>query len=955
MDSADSLIHVIACGVLSSDLRQVAARLSLPVSLEFLPGGLHTRPGELKKRLQERIDRVSAGFRGQRIVVGYGVCGLGTVGLHARNVPLAIPRVHDCIALFLGSDQAYREQFARFPGTYYVAAGWVEEKAQPQNNQEASIQCGPDCFTLRELSERYGQENAAAIQEFLNSWQRNYQRAAFIDTGVSGPRQNYARLAQAMAQEFGWRYEELPGSHELLHKLLTVCESTDEVLLVPPHHVTVHDPISRTLNAVPVWESGRSTGKGQHTLVFECDAAAGRAESGVAARMGLGIDAGGTYTDAVLYDFRRDQVIEKAKALTTKWDFTIGINEALDGLTPALLEQVDLVSISTTLATNAIVEGRGQKVGLLIFPPYGLFDPPDIAYRPIGILAGQLEITGRELLPVDTGQVRREVRRMLEVEQVGAFAVSGYASHVNPTHELEVKAIIEQETGLPVSCAHELSEKCNYRIRSVTTALNASIIPCLEAFLKDADGVLRRRGITAPRMVVKSDGTLMSLAFARQQPIATILSGPAASVAGASYLAGLENAMVVDMGGTTTDTATIRRGSVRACREGATVGSWQTYVEALDLRTLGLGGDSLIARGRDGQLSIGPWRVAPVAWLFRNGQDGAKAFAWLESHPGRYQTSTRGMEFIAATGGTAAGSLPEPEQRVLEELAEGPCSLDELTERLEAEFRPLGPLDALERRHLVVKSSLTPTDVVHAAGRLELWNADAAKRLCRFFCRLLDVSPDAFTRMVQQQIVRRLAAELLRKQLGEQAAADKWDRSAAAAALVGNWLEGGTDDYRVHIALQYPIIGIGAPIHLYLPDAAKLLETQAVIPPHADVANAIGAITGRVLIHRQVEIAPTEHGRYTISGLPDAPSFGDFQEAHRHALDQLLPMVRRQAETAGTSSTRVEILVHDRVAPSGYGGLIFISRTLTARLSGRPDVARLRQAGRAGGPPPEPH
>lgn len=688
---------------------------------------------------------------------------------------------------------------------------------------------------------------------------------------------------------------------------------------------------------------------GVRRLVFESDAAADRAESAVLARMGLGIDAGGTYTDAVLYDFQRDQVVEKAKALTTKWDFTIGINEALNGLTPALLEQVDLVSISTTLATNAIVEGRGQKVGLLIFPPYGLFDPPDIAYRPIGILEGQLEIDGRELLPVDADQVRREVRRMLEEEKVEAFAVSGYASHVNPMHELQVKAIIEQETGLHVSCAHELSEKCNYRIRSVTAALNASIIPCLDDFLKDADCVLRRRGITAPRMVVKSDGTLMSLTLARQQPIATILSGPAASVAGASYLAGLQDAMVLDMGGTTTDTATIRRGGVRACREGASVGAWRTYVEALDLRTLGMGGDSLISRGRDGQLSIGPLRVAPVAWLFRRGNDGARAFAWIESHQGRYRASTRGMEFVAATGPAAPEDLSDQEQRVWEELAEGPCSLDELAERLHGGFWPLAPLAALERRHLVVKSALTPTDVAHAAGRLELWNADAAKRLCEIFSRLLGVSPDEFARLVHQQIVRRLATELLRKQLGERAETDQWDRSEAAAALVGNWLEGGTDDYRVQIALRYPIIGIGAPIHLYLPDAAKLFATQAVIPPHADVANAIGAITGGVLIHRQVEIAPTEHGRYTVSGLPDAPSFGDFEEAHQYAINQLLPMVRRHAEEAGTSSTRVEVLVHDRVAPSGYGGLIFISRTLTARLSGRPDVARLIRSGRTEG------
>jgi N-methylhydantoinase A/oxoprolinase/acetone carboxylase beta subunit len=939
MDYTQSLIHVIACGVLAADLREVTQRLKIPVSLECLPGGLHARPEELRQRLQERIDYISAGFHGERIVVGYGVCGRGAVGLYARNVPLAIARVNDCIALFLGSDDAYRRQFASFPGTYYVSAGWVEEQAQPQHDQEAPIQCGPDCFTLRQLIERYGEENAAAIREFLNSWQRNYQRAAYIDTGVHGPRRNYARLAQAMAEEFGWKYEEIRGSQDLLQRLLTAHQSTDDVLLVPPHHVTVHDAIGRTLNAVPVWDSQRCAGQDQ-TLTFDADVAIERARAAAEARIGLGIDAGGTYTDVVLYDFQRDEVVEKAKALTTKWDYTIGISQALDRLTPALLTRVDLVSISTTLATNAIVEGRGQKVGLLIFPPYGLFDLPEIAYRPIGILTGQLEIDGRVILPVDPDQVRREVRRMVDVERVAAFAVSGYASHVNPAHELEVQAIIEQETGLRVSCAHDLSEKCNYRIRSVTAALNASIVPYLDAFLRDADRVLRQRQITAPRMVVRSDGTLMSLSFARKQPIATILSGPAASVAGASYLAGLDDAMVVDMGGTTTDTATIRRGCVRACAEGAAVGAWRTHVEALDMRTLGLGGDSLIARGRRGQLTIGPWRVAPVAWLFREGRDGEDACAWLESHQDRYTTSTSGIEFVAATG-AAAGNLAEAEQRVFDALADGPRSLDELTERLRAAYWPTAQLDALERRHLIVKSSLTPTDVAHAAGRLELWNRDAATRLCRFFSRLLRVSLDEFARLVQAHIVHRLANELLHKQLGERAASDNWDRSSAAAAMVDNWLQGGTDDYHVHIALRYPIIGIGAPIHLYLPEAAQLLETQAVIPLHADVANAIGAITGRVSIHRQIEIAPTEHGQYRVSGLPNTPLFHDFQQAHRHGVEQLVALVRRQAEEAGTSSTRVEIDVHDRVAPSGYGGQVFIGRTLTARLTGRPDVARL--------------
>jgi len=110
-------VHVIACGVLAVDLQAAARRLGIDVSLEFLPGGLHSRPMELRQRLQERIDAASSRRRADMIAVGYGVCGLGTAGLHARNLPLALPRVNDCIALFLGSDRAYKEQFAKSPGT----------------------------------------------------------------------------------------------------------------------------------------------------------------------------------------------------------------------------------------------------------------------------------------------------------------------------------------------------------------------------------------------------------------------------------------------------------------------------------------------------------------------------------------------------------------------------------------------------------------------------------------------------------------------------------------------------------------------------------------------------------------------------------------------------------------------------------------------------------------------
>ena len=934
-------VHVIACGVLAVDLKAAAEKVGIDVSMQFLPGGLHSTPHELRRRLQEAIDTASGARRGDVIAVGYGVCGLGTVGIHARGVPLAIPRVHDCIALFLGSDAAYRRQFARCPGTYYISAGWVEEKAQPQaDTARGSQQAERRKGDFDRLVAKHGRENAEFIRHFLTSWQRNYERAAFIDTGAGGKRRRYADVARAMAEEFGWRYEELRGTHDLLRELLTRRGTTDEVLIVPPHHVTIYDAVTKGLQAVPVWQASAPAAGRRDTFVVEGDDG-GEEAGGQAVRLGLGIDAGGTYTDTVLFDFARDEVAAKAKALTTKWDLRVGIDEALDGLDAGRLREVELVSVSTTLATNAIVEGLGQKVGLLIMPPYGLFAPGDIAHRPIAVIDGRLEIDGSEIAPIDPEQVRRVAREMVAAREVGAFAVAGYASHNNSAHELAVQEIVRAETGLPVTCGHDVSDGLNYRIRAATAALNARIIPLLESLLADVTASLRRRGIDAATMVVKSDGSLMSVAAARERPIETILSGPAASVAGASHLAGRRDAMVVDVGGTTTDTATIVDGVVRTCEEGASVGGWRTHVRALDMRTLGLGGDSQIVRER-GRLHIGPRRVAPVAWLAGRDPGADEALDWIERRVDAFATSTRGADLLTLNGRAGRDDLRDGERRILEHLARRPWSLHELAQELDAVAWQFLPLERLERRHLVQRCGLTPTDLLHVAGRAGLWDADAARRMCGLFAKLAGVRGDDFAERTLQQANRKLAVELLKKQLAEEIDPDEIDDSPAAAALIRNSLEGGSAGYRVRVALARPVIGIGAPVHCFLPAAAKMLETEAIIPPHADVANAIGAITSRVSVRRQLKIAPNELGRYAVQGLADAPTFRDFEEAHRFALEALVRLVRGAARRAGTSRQMVEVAVADRVADVADGGQVFIGRTLEARLSGRPDVARLR-------------
>lgn len=277
----------------------------------------------------------------------------------------------------------------------------------------------------------------------------------------------------------------------------------------------------------------------------------------------------------------------------------------------------------------------------------------------------------------------------------------------------------------------------------------------------------------------------------------------------------------------------------------------------------------------------------------------------------------------------------------MEMLARRPHSVHELSYRMSGEVWRYPPVTRLEERHLVQRCGLTPTDVLHARGQVDLWDAEAARRMCAMFSKLLEMEPEAFADRMILKVIHSIAVELLKKQLDDEVDADGLDDSPAALALVNNMLAGGAEGYRVRVALSRPVIGIGAPASFFIPAAAALLETEAIIPADADVANAIGAITSSVLVHKQVRISPNEAGTYSLHGLPDAPTFADFSEAHRFAVEQLQRVVREMALEVGTSQTEVEIMVHDHIAPLSDGSQLFVGRTLEARLSGRPDLARL--------------
>ncbi|MDO5854085.1 MAG: hydantoinase/oxoprolinase family protein, partial [Thermoplasmata archaeon] len=324
------------------------------------------------------------------------------------------------------------------------------------------------------------------------------------------------------------------------------------------------------------------------------------------ARIGLGFDTGGTYTDAVVMDLGTGEILGRSKSLTTRNDLSIGIRGAIEGFDRALLDSVDVVFLSSTLATNSVVEGKGCRVGLIV-----------MGSRVTGHTTASYSITiggrhgpsGKEEEPLDEDAARAFLESLRG--KVDCIAVTGFMSVRNPAHERRVKEMALEILGVPTVCGYELSSSLGFNERTVTCVMNARLIPVIEELLRSVNRVMSDFGIDAPLMIVRGDGSVMSEDMARERPVETILSGPASSMNGASRLTGLKDAVVVDIGGTTTDIGLIRDGRPNLSAEGALIGGFRTRVTAAEITTAGMGGDSrIVVNGR--KVSLSPLRIMPL-------------------------------------------------------------------------------------------------------------------------------------------------------------------------------------------------------------------------------------------------------------------------------------------------------------------------------------------------------
>lgn len=545
----------------------------------------------------------------------------------------------------------------------------------------------------------------------------------------------------------------------------------------------------------------------------------------------IGVDTGGTFTDAVLVDAATREVLASAKRPTTHYDLSVGMEASMSavlamcaerspsaGIPPVSPSAVTLVAVSTTLATNAVVEDSHRTaVGLIIVGWGNRIDVPGaVAVRHI---PGGHRMDGSEQEAFSLEALVDAVSGFKG--RVDAYAVCSLMSFVNPAHELLVARAIGMIDPKPVFCSHAVSSRAGMQERAATAVLNARLLPVMENFLAGMRAALTRLGITAEVVVVRGDATVMPLDMALHAAASTVASGPAATAAFGSTVAS-GDALVVDVGGTTTDVTLLRNGRPVLAADGLCVGDWVTHVEAVEMFTVGVGGDSYVQLHGD-DILVGPQRVTPLCMA------GAlpDVASWIGLPDGGRCLVPIFVPGVDVPSGSDEGRIlallrehgPLPHRVVGEALSLPGIMLDQAVLRL-------------TRSQLAFDAGFTPTDALHVLGLLELGDAMASNAGAAALGRERGMDGRKFARHVVES-TRRLIEDAViehvaRREVGGNLAAYLRHRREHALLCI-------------NVSLGVPMVGIGAAARYLLPDVSETLQTTVAFPEWYAVGNALGA------------------------------------------------------------------------------------------------------------------
>ena len=649
----------------------------------------------------------------------------------------------------------------------------------------------------------------------------------------------------------------------------------------------------------------------------------------------LGIDTGGTYTDCVIVNRADKTILTKAKALTTKVDLTLGIRNCINELKFERFEEISAVSLSTTLATNAIVEGRGGDVGLIMI---GFELEHETPAKEIYNISGGHTSRGIEKDPLDLDAAKEAILAMKG--NVEAIAVSSYFSVRNPEHEIAVQQLVTDLLDIPVVCGHHLSRSLGIYERALTAILNARLIPIIKELIISVKAVMAENNISGALMIVKGDGSIMSEEQAEFKPIETILSGPASSVMGAVFLASEQDAFVLDMGGTTTDIAVLKNGVPKIGQKGAKVGGWPTMVEAAEIFTYGLGGDSWLHIDQRNSLAVGPKRVLPISAIadqYPYYADELKEYPIPRGHKLLYSQAVDG--FMRLKDIDTSG-FNKTEKKIWDMLEKGPRTLAYLISELNFKSNFLN-LKWLVDVGALARISLTPTDILIASGECDLWNSAAANSAVDIFAFQLGMQREKFIEKAIDLVVQELCYSVLQSASDYEGNSFVLKESEIVNYLLSKQLavnKRGT--LSCLIGPSIPIIGIGAPVEAWLPKMSEKLGATLIIPPHPEVANAVGSATSKIMETVTILIrASSDEQSYSLHSAWEMKTFDSLNAATEYGLKAAEAKAEELAIKSGAQDFSL-ISSHKHEYIKHGAGSIYIETVIEATAIERPEWER---------------
>ncbi|MBQ9320868.1 MAG: hydantoinase/oxoprolinase family protein [Eubacterium sp.] len=669
--------------------------------------------------------------------------------------------------------------------------------------------------------------------------------------------------------------------------------------------------------------------------------------------IGIGIDTGGTCTDAVIYDLDSTEILASAKTLTTKEDLKIGIENVLQKMPQDLLDQCRQIALSTTLATNACVEDKGGHGKLILIgvnekvfnethDSYGIKNTEEVMLVPCKITQDPETCT-----PPDWEMFRRDLPAFL-ADCDCVSIVQLFSADYHGAYEKHAAKIIQDVCDIPVILGNTLFPDRNAIRRGSGALLNARLIPVLHDFLIAIKEVFSRRNMNLPIAIIRSDGSQMSEKFASGRPVETLLCGPAASVIGAAELSSVEDAMIVDIGGTTTDISLMKKGLPKRAKNGIRVGAWKTFVKGLYVDTFGLGGDTAVHYDFGGKLYLENYRVIPLCNLAAQYPQVTKELKKL-SDEWRFHTYYL-HEFFVLMKEPSANHVYSPEAlKLCEALRNGPLSMEQAAEAMGKDIYTMH-IEELEKDGVIMRAGLTPTDIMHIRGEYTAFDVEASRHAAEFVVRsatpetLEDLCEEIYD-LIEKRLYENILRILITSEFPEFYEKDPDQQLQELIEVNYRMAKQGEEadaffspSFRLHAKL----IGVGAPTHIFLPRVAKLLHTEAVIPEYASVANAVGAIAGKVVAVTTVEIKPAPMGEIDgceVNTQNSRRVFETYEGALEYAKQEGAAIAEEHVREQGAAGKiAITYDIERNEAKIDLGSTMWMSDLLTVTATGNPGL-----------------